>query len=154
MKDSQIMRLNSTLQRTALTVLLRFSSWTTKLKTNSIFEIFCGSVWDSGDRFADQAKEGSHPDREAMSGNPRVDKEAFGRRLKRLVNAFVKSEDNEVSGIKFLNSLFLTKFVSNNSMMFCSWSGRERGGNWFQLGEDMYQSCSKLLQLCVNICTM
>ena len=52
-----------------------------------------------------------------MSGNPRVDKEAFGRRLKRLVNAFVKSEDNEVSGIKFLNSLFLTKFVSNNSMI-------------------------------------
>jgi len=40
-----------------------------------------------------------------MSGNPRVDKEAFGRRLKRLVNAFVKSEDNE--GLSKVNALIV-----------------------------------------------
>ena len=58
-----------------------------------LFWVFCGISGPDGYwRPRDCKKE-----RGVMSGNPRVDKEAFGRRLKRLVNSFtVKDENNEV----------------------------------------------------------
>ena len=41
-----------------------------------------------------------------MSGNPRVDKEAFGRRLKRLVTSFtVKSEDSSEATLAKVDAL-------------------------------------------------